>query len=95
MPKIIANGSDFMQLRSFEQMAKRLDFWKASRDLGMSRGSLTRYITILENRMGKKLLEKKCGSINLTGDGQILLRKVQSSILNIEEVIKEIDNTAN
>lgn len=62
---------------------------KAANFLYVSQPAVTKQIKVLENKLGKELIERKSSGITLTYDGEILYNEIKSSIekLNMVESI--------
>ncbi len=82
-------GSEFMELRVFELVARRKSFSKAADDLGVSRSSITQTIQNLEQRLGVRLLNRTTRSVALTEAGHEFLVKLSPAML---ELLSAVDN---
>lgn len=60
-------------LKIFVAVARSLSFTQAARQLGMSRGYVTKYVSWLEESYGVQLLTRTTRSVGLTHAGQALL----------------------
>ena len=82
-------GSDFMELRAFELVARRMSFSKAAEDLGISKSAISQTIQNLEQRLGVRLLNRTTRSVALTDAGYELLMKLSPAML---ELVSAVDN---
>jgi len=62
-------------LRSFDAVARHLSFSRAAEELGVTHGAVSRQITSLEERLGRKLFDRKVG-VALTEVGRQLFEGV-------------------
>ncbi len=69
---------DLHQLRCFVAAAEELHFGKAARRLEMMPSALGRFIRLLEDDLGTRLLTRTTRSVALTGDGAELLKAARS-----------------
>jgi DNA-binding transcriptional LysR family regulator len=66
---------DLHQLRCFLAAAEELHFGKAAQRLDMLPSALGRYIRLLEEDLGTRLMRRTTRSVALTDDGALLVRK--------------------
>jgi DNA-binding transcriptional LysR family regulator len=64
---------DLRQLRCFVAAAEELHFGRAAQQLGMMPSALGRYIRLLEEDLGTRLMTRTTRDVALTEDGAILL----------------------
>jgi len=65
----------FDLLGAFQQVAALGNFSRAARNLGMSKGTVSRYVAELESRFGVRLLNRSTRSVSLTDAGAFLLER--------------------
>lgn len=68
---------DLHQLRCFVAAAEELHFGKAAQRLGMLPSALGRFIRLLEEDLGTRLMTRTTRSVALTDDGAVLLREAR------------------
>ncbi len=66
---------DLHQLRCFVAAAEELHFGKAARRLDMLPSALGRFIRLLEEDLGTRLMTRTTRSVALTDDGAVLVRE--------------------
>ena len=69
---------DLHQLRCFVAAAEELHFGKAAHRLEMLPSALGRYIRLLEEDLGTRLMMRTTRSVALTEDGGVLLKEARS-----------------
>jgi DNA-binding transcriptional LysR family regulator len=72
------------ELRYFVSVARLENIHRASEEIGVSPGSLSKAIARLEDELKTKLFEREGRNISLTSQGQLLLERA-SQILALEE----------
>ena len=72
------------RIRVFLRVAELGSFASASRDLGVSRSIVTRYVSELEDELGVQLLVRTTRKVSLTTAGQIYLERTRP-------VVEELD----
>ena len=65
---------DLHQLRCFVAAAEELHFGRAAHRLEMLPSALGRYIRLLEDDLGTRLMTRTTRSVTLTDDGAVLLK---------------------
>ncbi|MBB5046171.1 DNA-binding transcriptional LysR family regulator [Rhodopseudomonas rhenobacensis] len=68
---------DLHQLRCFVAAAEELHFGKAARRLEMLPSALGRFIRLLEDDLGTRLMARTTRSVTLTADGAVLLKEAR------------------
>jgi DNA-binding transcriptional LysR family regulator len=68
---------DLHQLRCFVAAAEELHFGRAAHRLEMMPSALGRYVRLLEDDLGTRLMTRTTRSVTLTDDGAILLREAR------------------
>ena len=69
---------DLHQLRCFVAAAEELHFGKAAQRLEMLPSALGRFIKLLEEDLGTRLMTRTTRSVTLTDDGAILLKEART-----------------
>jgi DNA-binding transcriptional LysR family regulator len=69
---------DLHQLRCFVAAAEELHFGKAARRLEMLPSALGRFIRLLEEDLGTRLMTRTTRSVALTDDGAVLLKEARA-----------------
>lgn len=75
-------------LNAFLEVARRLSYAAAARDLGVSTSSLSQSVRQLENRLGVPLLTRTSRSVGLTDAGQRLLDNAGPAVEQALESLK-------
>ncbi len=84
-------GNDFMELRAFELVARRLSFSRAADEIGMSRAALSQIVKNLEQRLGVRLLNRTTRSMSLTDAGNELLERLSPALNELVNAVGNID----
>ena len=84
-------GNDFMELRAFELVARRLSFSRAAEEIGMSRAALSQIVKNLELRLGVRLLNRTTRSMSLTDAGYELLERLSPALNELVNAVGNID----
>lgn len=71
---------DLRQIRYFITVAELEHVGKAAESLHISQSPLSRQISLLEERLGLKLFDRKAKRISLTGDGKVFLKEAKALI---------------
>jgi DNA-binding transcriptional LysR family regulator len=66
------------QLRCFVAAAEELHFGRAAQRLEMLPSALGRYIRLLEDDLGTRLMTRTTRSVTLTDDGAVLLKEART-----------------
>ncbi|MGL6105402.1 LysR family transcriptional regulator [Romboutsia sp.] len=85
---------DFRKLSYFEAVCRLGNFTKASKELHVSQPSVTMAIRSLEENLNVQLIKRNREGIVLTAEGEILYKKTQHILSELEEVKKEIQTIA-
>jgi len=83
---------EIRELKSFQVVAKELNFRKAAETLGMSQPPLTRLISNLEASLGVRLFHRTTRKVELTGEGLYLYHCSREILEKMEALEKEIRN---
>ena len=71
-------------LRTFEAAARHLSFKKASEELCVTPSAVSHQVKQLENQIGVKLFARYNRSIDLTQEGRLYYKEINSALRNIE-----------
>ncbi len=77
---------DLHQLRCFVAAAEELHFGRAARRLEMLPSALGRYIRLLEEDLGARLMVRTTRSVSLTDDGALLLGRARSLLEQADDL---------
>jgi DNA-binding transcriptional LysR family regulator len=81
-------------VRVFIQVATLGSFVRASDHLDLSRGTVTRYVAVLEKRLGTRLLNRNTRSLSLTESGRLYLDRVKDIIDDLTEIERLVSGYA-
>ncbi|HEY0328414.1 MAG TPA: LysR family transcriptional regulator [Rhodopseudomonas sp.] len=77
---------DLHQLRCFVAAAEELHFGKAAQRLEMLPSALGRFIRLLEDDLGTRLMARTTRSVTLTDDGALLLKDARALLAQAEQL---------
>ncbi|ABD90154.1 LysR family transcriptional regulator [Rhodopseudomonas palustris] len=77
---------DLHQLRCFVAAAEELHFGKAAQRLQMLPSALGRFIRLLEDDLGTRLMARTTRSVTLTDDGALLLREARGLLAQADNL---------
>lgn len=77
-------------LRSFEAVARHLNFSAAADEMSVTQSAISRQIKALEDEIGAALFTRGTRHVELTQKGQTLLRAVQGSLPAIDAAVRQI-----
>ncbi|CAN5385975.1 LysR family transcriptional regulator [soil metagenome] len=77
---------DLHQLRCFVAAAEELHFGKAAHRLEMLPSALGRFIRLLEEDLGTRLMTRTTRSVSLTDDGALLLREARTLLAQADSL---------
>ncbi len=77
-------------LRAFDAVGQHLSFTAGANALHVSQSALSRHVIMLEDLLGKQLLERRPHRLALTPAGEALLPVVQKSFDRLEQVLNTI-----
>ena len=77
-------------LRAFETVARTLNFGAAAEALHVTQSAVSRQIKGLEDELGAQLFQRGTRHVQITPDGQTLLRAVQASLQHIDTGVRQI-----
>ena len=84
-------GNDFMELRAFELVARRLSFSRAADEIGMSRATLSQIVKNLECKLGVRLLNRTTRSVTLTDAGGEFLELLSPALTELVYAVSNMD----
>lgn len=85
---------DLNEILAFVAVAKEGHFSKAAAKLGLPKSSVSRKISLLEERLQTKLIERTTRKSLLTEAGQLYFEKCERALDDISEVEKTFDETS-
>ncbi|WP_372662921.1 LysR family transcriptional regulator, partial [Hydrogenophaga sp.] len=77
-------------LRSFEAVARHLNFRAAAEELSLTQSAVSRQIQALEDEVGAPLFLRHTRSVELTSAGQQLLRSASAALERIDASVRQI-----
>src|SRR5258708_34073219 len=77
---------DLHQLRCFVAAAEELHFGKAAQRLEMMPSALGRFIRLLEEDLGTRLMTRTTRSVALTDDGAVLLKEARTLLAQADSL---------
>lgn len=77
-------------LRAFEKVAEHLSFTRAAEALHVSQSAVSQQVSQLEERVGKRLVERSGRTLRLTPHGELLAAACQRSFTALERVLQQI-----
>ena len=84
------NHLPLTSLRAFEKVAEHLSFTRAAEALHVSQSAVSQQIAQLEERTGKRLVERSGRGLKLTTHGEILATACQHSFGALERALKRV-----
>ncbi|WP_331766737.1 LysR family transcriptional regulator [Embleya sp. NBC_00896] len=79
---------DLRDLRYFRAVAEELNFSRAAERLGMTQPPLSRAITLLERRLGARLLERTSHHVALTPAGEVLFAESRTVLDALDGAVR-------
>jgi len=80
----------FDLIKTFREVALRRSFSRAAMSLGVSKGTVSRYVTELEKRSGVRLLNRSTRSLSLTDAGELLLERSAQLVAMAESTLHDL-----
>jgi len=77
-------------LRAFEALARRLSFSEVAEELHVTQSAISRQIKSLEDELGAPLFLRGTRHVQITPDGQTLLRVVQPWLSQLDAGVRQI-----
>jgi LysR family glycine cleavage system transcriptional activator len=77
-------------LRAFHQVAEQLSFTLAAQALHVTQSAVSQQVSQLEQRLGKRLVERSARSVRLTENGEALAAACQRSFAVLESALQRI-----
>lgn len=87
----------FTALRAFGQVAEHLSFTRAAQALHVTQSAVSQQVARLEQRLGKRLVERTGRRLRLTAHGEALAAACQQSFALLDSAVRRIagDSGAN
>lgn len=82
------------QLRTFEAVARHLNFRAAAEEMALTQSAVSRQIQALEDEVGVPLFLRHTRAVELTGAGAQLLRAATPGLERIDSAVRQIRQTA-
>jgi len=92
-PDRMMRDLDWNLLRSFVVLAQSKSITEAAHKLRLTQPSVSATLKRLEDRVGKRLIDRKPGHFKLTQAGEVLYREamdIQGSILRLSTLMREM-----
>ncbi|WP_059286913.1 LysR family transcriptional regulator [Aquitalea magnusonii] len=80
---------DLNDLFLFSQVVQRQGFSAAARSLGLPKSRLSRRVSLLEERLGARLLQRNARNLRLTDAGQATLARCRSMLDAADEAVQQ------
>jgi len=80
----------FDLIKVFGEVALRRSFSRAALSLGVSKGTVSRYVSELEKRTGVRLLNRSTRSLSLTDAGELLLERSAQLVAMAETTLQDL-----
>ncbi len=77
-------------LRAFDKVAEHLSFTRAAEALHVTQSAVSQQVAQLEERVGKRLVERSGRSLRLTPHGELLAAACQRSFTTLERTLQRI-----
>src|SRR5678815_3209150 len=77
-------------LRAFEAVARTLNFGAAAEELHVTQSAVSRQIKGLEDELGAQLFTRGTRHVQITPDGQSLLRTVEPLLAKLDTSVQHI-----
>jgi LysR family glycine cleavage system transcriptional activator len=77
-------------LRAFQQVAEQLSFTRAAQALHVTQSAVSQQVAQLEQRLGKRLVERSGRSVRLTEHGEVLAAACQRGFSVLESALQRI-----
>ncbi|NKE66572.1 LysR family transcriptional regulator [Ramlibacter sp. RBP-2] len=81
-------------LRTFEAVARHLNFRAAAAELALTQPAVSRQIQALEDEVGVRLFLRHTRAVELTGAGALLLGAVTHALPRIDAAVRQVRQTA-
>ena len=82
--------SPLSALRGFESAGRLLSFTAAARELNVTQSSVSRQVGGLEREVGKPLFVRKTRALELTAEGERLLRTVRECLATMDRTVDDV-----
>ncbi|ENM5912840.1 LysR family transcriptional regulator [Vibrio mimicus] len=77
----------------FAHIARHRSFTKAASEMGITRAALSQHLKALEQQLQVRLINRTTRNMSLTEEGQRLLDILQPSLMSIEQVVNELNDS--
>ena len=77
-------------IRAFEAAARHLSFTKASAELFVTQGAISRHIASLETELATRLFERRHRAVELTPKGAVYFRAVRDALDRLDDATKQV-----
>ncbi|AEX23983.1 LysR family transcriptional regulator [Vibrio sp. EJY3] len=77
----------------FAHVARHRSFTKAASEMGVTRAALSQHVKGLEQQLQVRLLNRTTRNMSLTEEGQRLLDILHPSLMSIEQVVNELNES--
>ncbi len=77
----------------FAHIARHRSFTKAASEMGVTRAALSQHLKALEQQLQVRLINRTTRNMSLTEEGQRLLDILQPSLVSIEQVVNELNES--
>jgi len=77
-------------METFARVAEARSFSTAARELGLSKGAVSKAIAALEDELGCRLLNRSTRQVTLTAEGEIYLRSCQTVVAEAERAERAV-----
>lgn len=81
----------FEALRTFAEVAAQSSFSRAARQLGISKASVSKHVTMLESRFNVRLLNRSTRSVSLTDAGRLLQSRCALLMEMVEQTTDDLE----
>ena len=77
-------------IRAFEAAARHLSFTKASAELFVTQGAISRHIASLETELETRLFERRHRAVELTPKGAVYFRAVRDALDRLDDATRQV-----
>ncbi|MGJ7542398.1 LysR family transcriptional regulator [Variovorax sp. LT1R16] len=78
-------------IKTFREVATRRSFSRAAASLGLSKSTVSKYVSTLESRSGVRLLNRSTRSLSLTEAGEFLLARSVDIVEIADRTLQELE----
>ena len=80
-------------LRAFEAAARHQSFKRASEELHVSSGAVSRFVKLLEQEISVRLFERKPNGIALTDEGRVLCKRLSKAFADMDSAVHMVQRS--